>query len=126
MEWVKASQDGGGDWGDEKTWTPEGESEIVGKLISKATVDTKRGPVVKLRIEEEKSGDIYAVWASRAGLKTLVEEYDDMLTAGRTIGIRCGDQVKIEGGKTFYPYELGFLDKVSASPAPKLGKEEPF
>lgn len=125
MEWVKTAQDSG-DWGDEVTWSPEGEEELEGKLLSKNTIDTKNGPCVKLRVEH-KDGTIYAVWASRTGLRTLVEEYDDELTVGRIIGIRCGDQVKIKGGKSFYPYELGFEQGVPVpSRSPITAGEEPF
>ena len=131
MEWVK---NGSEQFEGEKTWKPEGPAELTGKLIAKSTInlpEAKGGPTVLLKLEDEK-GQVWAIWASRMALKELVEKYDDALTVGREIGIRCLDKVKTAGGNDFVPYEIGFggasaaqLASVGAS-AGKSFDDEPF
>lgn len=120
MNWQEKEQ---GDWGDEVDWKPEGEDELIGKLVSKATIDTKHGPCVLLKVED-KEGTVHKLWGSRAGLKSIIEEWDDELTVGREVGFRTKEKVKLKNGNDFMPYEVGFGDAVAAAAVPS--SEEPF
>lgn len=129
MEWKKES---GGQFDDDDSvsWTPDGPDELVGVLESKKLVTTKRGPCVLLKIRDEE-GVLFNVWCNRTSLKNLVEENDEELIVGRTVGIRTEGKKTLEDGKTFYPYEIGFGDRlataaVGATSNRVVADEEPF
>ncbi len=123
VKWIESEFGDSSDWENEKDWKPEGAGELVGTLVGKRTVDTKYGPTVVLKIESD--GEVFNVWGSRAGLKTLIEQYDDMLTVGTELGLRCQEKITLKSGNTFVPYQIGFGDgvPVAASQAPD---DEPF
>jgi hypothetical protein len=119
VQWVK--QQSTGDYADEVTWKPTEPEELVGKIVSKKTVDAgKYGPSVVIKIEDE-NGVVNNVWMNRGGLKDILEQWDDSLTVGREVGLRMTGMVNLKNGNTFYPYEIGFSDDVPASAASSLG-----
>lgn len=123
MKWIESEFGDSSDWDSEKEWKPDGASEIVGKVVSKTTIDTKYGPTVLLKLESD--GDIYKIWGSRSGLRKLFEQYDDELTHGREVGLRSKDKITLSSGNTFMPFEIGFGDAVVAA-ASSADSEEPF
>lgn len=110
MQWTKGSNSSSTEtYPDEKTWSPDGPSELVGKLLVKKTVNRDDGPVTLLKIENGEG--VWNVWCSRKALRDLAAEFDEQLIPGRVIGLKTPGKVKIEGtGHTFFPYELGFDD----------------
>lgn len=127
MEWKK---DPGGTFEDDgaATWSPTEADELVGVLTEKKTVETKRGPVTLLKIQDE-DGNLFQVWCNRASLKNIVEEYDEDLIVGRTVGLRTEGEKKIDGNKTFFPYEIGFGDELvgaTSNRAASTNSNEPF
>lgn len=113
MDWKK---DPGGNFDDQPpSWQPEGPDELVGVLTGKKIVNTKRGPVTLLTIQDEDGND-FQIWCNRTSLKNIVAEYDEQLIVGRTVGFRTEGKKTLDDGKTFFPYEVGFGDElVSAS-----------
>lgn len=126
MEWKK-DPGGNGEFEDEVSWQPDGPDELVGTLISKKVVNTKRGAVTLLKIEDE-DGNAFNVWCNRTSLKNLVAEYDEQLIVGRVVGFRTEGKKTLEDGKTFFPYEIGFGDDLvsTAATANRAPAEEPF
>ena len=127
MEWKK---DPGGNFEDDGAvnWQPDGPEELVGVLIEKKVVNTKRGPVTLLKVQDE-DGVVFAIWCNRTSLKNIVAEYDEQLIVGRTVGFRTEGRKSLEDGKTFYPYEVGFGDTLASVPAGtsnRVYSEEPF
>ncbi len=123
VKWIESEFGDNADWENEKDWKPDGAGELVGVLVGKRTVDTKFGPTVVLKIES--GGDVYNVWGSRAGLRTLIEQYDELLTPGTELGLRCKEKITLKSGNTFVPYEIGFGDQVQAV-ASVADDNEPF
>lgn len=126
MKWHQGA--GGGNSEDEIEWKPETADSIIGTLTSKRTVNTKYGPTTILKVAKE-DGQVYTVWCSRSGLKSLVEAHDDELIVGREIGIKTEGKTTLSDGNTFYPYEIGFGDFNQASAAAATADdygEEPF
>src|SRR5690242_7461324 len=108
MEWMK---DPGGNFEDDGAinWNPDGPDELVGVLTSKKVVNTKRGAVTLLKLQDE-DGNEFNIWCNRTSLKNLVAEYDEQLIVGRTVGFRTEGKKTLEDGKTFFPYAIGFGD----------------
>jgi hypothetical protein len=136
MDWKKPkSQSNDGEakeYGESERWNPEGPDEILGVLKLKKSVKGPHGLSTLLKIETAQ-GKTWDVWCNRTSLKTLVEENDAELIVGRVVGIRTEGKVEIEGGKTFFPYEMGFGDEsdvpapeAKARPAPVDHDDEPF
>lgn len=137
MQWTKGTNTGEADYSNEKTWKPETADTIQGNLVSKKTVNGADGqPVTVLKLENGEG--VWNVWCSRKGLKDLVAEYDEQLIIGRLVGIKTDGPTKLESGRTFFPYELGFGEdedvsetkpaatETVASQLPELGGEEVF
>lgn len=129
MEWKKEN---GGNFEDDDSvsWQPDGPDELVGVLESKKVVNTKRGPCTLLKVRDEE-GNLFAVWCNRTSLKNLVEENDEELIVGRTVGIRTEGKKTLDDGKTFFPYEIGFGDRLATASVGTSNRvsdqgEEPF
>ncbi len=126
IEWQKTNT---GDFADEVTWKPTGTepSELIGRIVSKKTVDAgKYGPSVVIKIEEDGTGVVNNVWMNRGGLKDILEQWDDSLVPGRHVGLRMTGVVDLKGGNQFHPYEIGFSDDVPASAPVSTDPNEEF
>lgn len=128
MDWHK-DPGGNGEYGEEVSWQPDGPDELVGVLVSKKVVNTKRGPCTLLKIRDE-DGVEMNVWCNRTSLKNIATEYDEQLIVGRTIGFRTEGKKTLDDGKTFFPYEIGFGDDLvsvgGTSNRVEAPVEEPF
>lgn len=123
IKWIESQFGDNEDWESEEDWKPEGAGEIQGRVVGKTTIDTKYGPTVLLKLQNDDG--VFKVWGSRAGLRTLFEDYDDELTLGREVALRCKEKITLKSGNTYVPYEIGFGDVILPA-ASSVGTEEPF
>lgn len=124
MQWTKGNGGADSDFSDEKTWNPQGADSIQGTLVSKKTITQDGKPVTVLKVENDEG--VWNVWGSRKSLKDLLAEYDEQLIVGRTIGIKTDGKSKLDSGRDFYQYYLGFGDDDDAKGSPEKVEEEVF